>query len=132
MLSEFDADTLNAMKALLRAIKNGVSNPSISYNNTFLGRSALAGHLARAVSARENPPYAILSGVVSGSGTTGTNWTHVAGPAGWTIIKPTKALTTVLFTSAAVGAHTFRLTVTSGGPTVSDDVGVTVLAAPAF
>jgi len=132
LLAGYDASAASAVKATVRAIYNGVSNPSLSYNDSHLARHALIGHLVRSVSLRESPPYATLTGIATGSGITGMLWTHVSGPSGWTIAKPTSAATTILFTSAAVGAHTFRLTVSSGSPDVSDDVGVTVVAAPAM
>ncbi|HSE56879.1 MAG TPA: PKD domain-containing protein [Candidatus Paceibacterota bacterium] len=55
-------------------------------------------------------------------------WTKVSGGAA-TIGTPTAAVTSI--TSLAEGAYTFRLTVTdNGGLTASDDVNVTVNAAP--
>lgn len=132
LLGAYNQGALNTAKRIALAVKNGVVNPTLTYHNSNFGRTAMAGHLARGVAALESPPYAILSGTVSGSGTTGTNWTHVSGPGGFTIVTPTRPVTTVLFTSAAVGSHTFRLTITSASPTISDDVVVTVLGAPAY
>jgi len=131
-LASYSSNALLVCQYSLRAINNGVNNESLNTMDTYLGRTVLCGNTALGVSTMGKPPYATLSGVINGSGTTGTNWTHIAGPAGWTIEKPTSPVTRVRFTTAAVGGHTFRLTVTSSGPTVSDDVGVTVQAAPAF
>lgn len=132
LLGAYNQGALNAAKYIATAVRAGTVNPTLTVHNSNFGRTAMAGHLARGVAMLESPPYAILAGTVSGSGTTGTNWTHVSGPSGWTIVTPTRPVTTILFTSAAVGSHTFRLTITSAGPTISDDVVVTVLAAPAF
>ena len=132
MLSEFDQEALTTTQAMLRAIKNGVSNPSISYNNSSHGRSSLAGHLAKAISARVMPPYAQLDGIVTGSPISSILWTRTSGPGTATIVKPTSASTTILFNTAAVGIHQFKLTVTSGTNSISDSVSVTLASAPAF
>lgn len=132
LLSEFDTNVMIACKAMMRFVAGTGSNPSQSYNDSSLGRTALSGCLAKAVSYSEIPPYAILNGVVIGSGVTGTNWTKVAGGGTATIISPNSASTVVLFGTNAVGTSTFRLTVTSGGPQISDDVTVSVLSAPAL
>lgn len=72
---------------------------------------------------------------LSGSGTAGTGytissyaWTHISGPATYTITSPSSASTTV--TGLAIGTHVFRLTVTnSNSATATDDVTVVVNAA---
>jgi hypothetical protein len=57
-------------------------------------------------------------------------WTKIAGPAAFTIASPTTAVTNI--TGLVQGQYTFRLTVTdNGGLTDTDDVLVTVNAAPA-
>lgn len=133
LLGGYNTNVLNFSKYTALAVKNGVVNPTLTYQGTSYGRTAMSGHIARDVALLEYPPFAILKGTVSGSGTTGTNWTHVAGPGGYTILTPGRPNTVVLFNNpAAVGSHTFRLTVTSATPTVSDDVVVTVQAEPPF
>lgn len=57
------------------------------------------------------------------------SWTKVSGPAGNTITTPSAASTTI--TGLVQGSYVFRLTVTdNGGASSSDDVTVTVNAAP--
>lgn len=56
LLSEFDEQTFTTTDAMLKAILAGVSNPSISYNDTHWGRISLAGHLAKAAAATDDPP----------------------------------------------------------------------------
>lgn len=56
-------------------------------------------------------------------------WTKTGGPAGGNISSPSSASTTI--TGLVVGVYTYRLTVTdSDGATSTDDVTVTVAAAP--
>lgn len=126
MLSKYDSQALLVAQYTLAAIRAGVVNPSLTYNNTFLGRTALASRIARAVTFRGQPPYAKLDGIVQGSGITATNWTHIAGPTGYRIVKTNSANSLVTFTSAGVGTHTFRLTVTTSTGSVSDDVNIIV------
>jgi hypothetical protein len=134
-LGEYDTNCFSAAASMLRFIKNGGANISSQRNNSQYYRFQLAADLSKNVTrGRGWPPYAMLAGSISGSGTTSTNWSRVSGPGSATIVSPTKAATTILFgTNAAnVGTHQFRLTVASASATNTDTVNVVLNAAPAF
>lgn len=132
VLGEMDTNCMAASKAMMKFMSGTGVNLSQSYNDIFWGRTSLAGNLTKAVSFSGLKPYALLNGTVTGGGTTGTNWARLNGPGTVTIVSPNSAVTTILFGTNAVGVSTFRLTITSGGPTVSDDVTVNLLSAPAM
>lgn len=95
------------------------------------------GNVAPVANAGANQTITLPTSSVSLSGSASTDdvgiatytWTKVGGPATFTITTPTTVNTTV--TGLVAGIYVFRLTVTdAGGLSHSDDVQVTVNAAP--